>query len=352
MAPQERRALQRTDNVDRALGPRGVPEWRRLADRVAVRQRSEVPHRRLHDEHALQERTGRVEVEADSVPSDLSGEGDMTRIHRFMLSGLALLTATTSASVSAQATAGPPPPQMVELTGSWAMVNDEERLVRIDPGPELGNFTGFPLNAAGKQKASTWNATIQAIPEHQSRAHAGSYSMRGPNPNPHIGEIIDPISRRLIAYTLTGLFENANRTIWLDGRPHPSDSAERLWTGFSTGEWENGMLHVTTTHFKPMFIQRNGVPVSPYAVMHEYFIRHGDRMTLITQIDDPVYLEEPFVRTSTFRWNPGARETPITQVDVADEVPGLRQGDVPHYPLGSKHPEYADDNIFPDEATP
>ena len=42
---------------------------------------------------------------------------------------------------------------MVELTGSWTMVNDEERLIRIDPGPELGNFTGFPLNAAGRQKA-------------------------------------------------------------------------------------------------------------------------------------------------------------------------------------------------------
>ena len=39
--------------------------------------------------------------------------------------------------------------------------------------------------------------------------------------------------------------------------------------------------HVTTTHFKQMFIQRNGVPVSPYAVMHEYFIRHGDRMMLM-----------------------------------------------------------------------
>ena len=86
--------------------------------------------------------------------------------------------------------------------------------------------------------------------------------MRGPNPSPHIGEIIDPVTRRLIAYTLTGLFENANRTIWLDGRPHPSDFAEHLWTGFSTGEWENGMLHVTTTHFKQMFLQRNGVPVA------------------------------------------------------------------------------------------
>jgi len=270
----------------------------------------------------------------------------MRRIHLLTFACIAVVTASPIAQ--APPDAGPP---KVELVGSWTMVNDEERLIRIDPGPELGNFTGFPLNAAARQKALAWNSTIQAIPEHQSRPHAGSYSMRGPNPSPHIGEIIDPISRRLIAYTLTGLFENANRTIWLDGRPHPSDSAERLWTGFSTGEWENGMLHVTTTHFKQMFMQRNGIPVSPYAVMHEYFIRHGDRMMLISQIDDPVYLEEPMVRTSTFRMNPGARENAIAEVDVAEEVPGLRQGDVPHYPLGATHPEYADDNKLPFAAT-
>ena len=41
-------------------------------------------------------------------------------------------------------------------------------------------------------------------------------------------------------------------------------------------------------------------------------------MTLITQIDDPVYLEEPMIRTSTFRWNPNAREGGLPQVEVAD----------------------------------
>ena len=61
------------------------------------------------------------------------------------------------------------------------------------------------------------------------------------------------------------------------------------------------MLHVTTTHFKQMFQQRNGIAVSPYAVMHEYFIRHGDRMTLISQIEDPVYLETPMIVTAQFR---------------------------------------------------
>ena len=272
----------------------------------------------------------------------------MTRTHVLTLVRAAAIVVLNSAALYAQQA---PVPTSVELTGSWAMVNDEERLTRIDPGPELGNFTGFPLNAAGRQKALAWNSTIQAIPEHQSRAHAGAYSMRGPNPSPHIGEIIDPATRRLIAYTLTGLFENANRTIWLDGRPHPSDYAEPLWTGFSTGVWEKGMLHVTTTHFKPQFMQRNGVPVSPSAVMHEYFIRHGDKMMLITQINDPVYLEEPMIRTSTFRLNPNAREGAMAQVEVAEEVPDLVQGTVPHYPLGSRHPEYANDNKLPFEVT-
>jgi hypothetical protein len=273
----------------------------------------------------------------------------MTCFRALALAGVTIALGLTGVRVSAQG--GAPAQASVELTGSWQMTNDEERLVRIDPGPELGNFTGFPLNAAGKQKALAWNSTIQAVPEHQGRPHAGAYSMRGPNPSPHIGEIIDPATRRLLGYTLTGLFENANRTIWLDGRPHQSDYAEHLWTGFSTGVWENGMLHVTTTHFKPQFMQRNGVAVSPSAVMHEYFIRHGDRLMVITQIDDPVYLEEPMVRTSTWRWNPNAREGGLPQVEIADEVPSLRQGDVPHYPLGSRHPEYANDNKLPFEAT-
>jgi hypothetical protein len=234
---------------------------------------------------------------------------------------LAALALTWSASAQAPAPAVPP---MVDLAGSWTMSNEEELLTRVDPGPELGNFTGFPLNAAGRQKALTWNSTIQAVPEHQARPHGATYSMRGPGPNFHMGEIIDPVTRQLIAYTITGLFQNANRTIWLDGRSHPSEFAEHTWNGFSTGVWEDGTLRVTTTHLKQMFLQRNGIPASPYAVMTEVFIRHGDRLMMFSQVDDPIFLEE---------------------------LPGLRLGDVPHYPLGTRHPQYAIDNKLPLEAT-
>src|SRR4029453_15330695 len=140
----------------------------------------------------------------------------MQRVQPPALVRLAILVVLGASPLVAQAPPGGGQPQMVDRVGSGRVVNDEGGVVRIDPGPELGNFTGFPLNAAGKQKALAWNATIQAVPEHQSRPHSGTYWMRGPNPSPHIGEIIDPVTRKLVAYTLTGLFENANRTIWLD----------------------------------------------------------------------------------------------------------------------------------------
>ena len=100
-----------------------------------------------------------------------------------------------------------------------------------------------------------------------------------------------------------------------------------------------------------VFIQRNGVPVSPYAVMHEYFMRHGDRLVLITQILDPVYLEEPFIRTSHWTRNSNITLDQRFIFEVVDEVAAHPPGYVPHYPLGARHMEYADENKLPLEAT-
>ena len=57
------------------------------------------------------------------------------------------------------------------------------------------------------------------------------------------------------------------------------------------------------------------------------------------------------VRSSTWRWNPGQREGAIGQVEIAEELPDIKLGDVPHYPLGTRHPEYADANGLPFDAT-
>ena len=127
------------------------------------------------------------------------------------------------------------------------------------------------------------------------------------------------------------------------GGPHPSPNAEYLWEGFSTGKVNGNRLTITTTHMKYGVIQRNGVPASTRATMTEHFIRHGDRLTLMTIVDDPVYLEEPFVRTS--HW---VRSSNITVdqrwlFEVVDEVAGRSIGYVPHYPWGTKQDGYREE---------
>ena len=64
--------------------------------------------------------------------------------------------------------------------------------------------------------------------------------------------------------------------------------------------------------------------------MTERFIRHGNYLTVVTIVDDPIYLEEPFIRTTNWVLNPD-QEVRRTQFDVVDEVAVRRRGEVPHY---------------------
>jgi glyoxylase-like metal-dependent hydrolase (beta-lactamase superfamily II) len=244
-----------------------------------------------------------------------------------------------------------PAAAQVDLAGEWAAVSAFEDQPHRVPGPELGDYTGLPINDAARLKARTWDASVLSQPERQAQPHPATYSMRGPGPNFRMNKIVNPRTFALIGYTLTGLFGNADRTIWLDGRPHPSELAEHTWSGFSTGVFEGSALRVTTTHIKAGTIQRNGVPTSPYATMTEFFIRHGDTMLVATIVEDPIYLEEPFVRTSNFVWAPNQVQARPSPFEIVDEVVTEPHGFVPSYPLGTLHEEYAKAHGLPFEAT-
>jgi glyoxylase-like metal-dependent hydrolase (beta-lactamase superfamily II) len=122
--------------------------------------------------------------------------------------------------------------------------------------------------------------------------------------------------------------------LWLDGRSHPPAHAAHTWAGFSTARWDGDALTVFTTHLKAGWLQRNGVAHSDQATMTERFIRHGNVLTVVSIVDDPIYLEEPFIRTTNWVLNPGM-EIRRTQFDVVDEVAGRPKGEVPHYLPGS-----------------
>ena len=161
--------------------------------------------------------------------------------------------------------------------------------------------------------------------------------MRGPGPNVRIAKFMDANDAASSSATrLDGVYGRNDRTIWMDGRPHPPDYAEYTWDGFSTGRCERGMLVVTTTHMKYGYHRRNGVPASVKSKMTEYFIRHGTELTIMQFTEDPVYLEEILARTTDFQLNPGQNVgAPGFGFEIADEIATWPKGYVPA--LAARH---------------
>ena len=217
-------------------------------------------------------------------------------------------------------------------------------------GPEIGDYTGLPVNDAARLRADSWTASKWTVPERQCEPHPADYGPRGPA-NLRIESEVDPISQDVTAWHVTVMWQLQHRTIYMDGRPHPPAHAPHSWQGFSTGAWEDGMLKVTTTHLKEGWVRRNGLPRSDKATLTEYFIRNDDYLTLVTVVDDPVYLTEPLVRTSDWVLDPGVQLSPFSCIPTIEiERP---RGAVPHYLPGTNPylAEYSEAHGLPFEAS-
>src|SRR5262245_13160452 len=206
----------------------------------------------------------------------------------------ALLTLATAAPAFAQ----------IDFSGEWAPLYHEDAPER-GPGPELGDYLEMPINDAARLRADSWDADrISVVQEYQCRPHAADYALRGLG-NIRIWREIDTATQRLIAFHMHFLAWDSERTVWMDGRPHPGDYAPHTWQGFSTGVWEGNMLTITTTHLKANYLRRNGLPRSEKAILTEHWTRHADWLTIVSVIEDPVFLTEPLVRSDTGIWIPG-----------------------------------------------
>ena len=243
-----------------------------------------------------------------------------------------------------------PAAAQLDLTGEWAPIYHENGPERL-PGPELGDYTELPLNEAGRLAADSWDADrISVVQEYQCRPHGSDYALRGLG-NQRVTRDIDPATQRTIAFRTHMLAWDSDRVIWMDGRAHPPEYAPHSWQGFSTGVWEGNTLTVTTTHLKTNYIRRNGVPRSDKAVVTEHWSRHGTYLTVVTVINDPVYLTEPLVRSDNWSLDPG-QHIGIFGCEYAPELPKAA-GAVPHHLIDTNpylH-EFADWYGLPYEAT-
>jgi hypothetical protein len=219
---------------------------------------------------------------------------------------------------------------LADFTGQWVSVITEDWRFRMIT-PAAGDYASVPLSPEGRKVADSWSPAKDEAAGEQCRAYGAAGVMREPTRI----RISWPDDETLKVETDTGT--QTRMFYFKDPKTQGGD-----WQGLSQASWilgpargpvpgggneggENrrqaagpGTLKVVTTKMKAGYLRKNGVPYSDKTVLTEYYDRimepNGDSWLVVeTIVDDPVYLNQPFLTSTHFRkqndqsgWNPTA----------------------------------------------
>ena len=245
-------------------------------------------------------------------------------MRRFGIRGFLLLVLTLLVCAPAYS--------QLSIIGEWAGRYHEDQGDRV-PGDVNGDFTGVPINEAGRRYAESWDVRRVNLLEHQCQPYNLAHIYRGPLQF-RIWEEKHPATQEIIAYKVFIGTYMQSRTIWMDGRPHPPAHAPHTFMGFSTGKWNGDILTVRTTHIKKEFYRRSGIPSSDLTTVVEHYIRHGNLLSHVMIITDPIYLSEPYVNSQEFGLMDRGNQNWLYNCEYKMEVP-MDQTKVPHFLPGA-----------------
>jgi len=268
------------------------------------------------------------------------------------ISAMLMIVAWLSLAPVAQrssAPTAPPTPRAaapIDLTGTWVSIVSEDWRWRMVTPPK-GDTASVPVNAEGAKAAAAWDLAVDNTAGNQCRAFG-------------VGGLTRQPGRVRISWqddaTLKVEFDAGSQTRFLNFDRTKQASGPRSWQGFSAARWEGprftargggppppgqagadrlavpggggaglrggpppreadainrgGDLRVDTTNFLAGYLRKNGVPYSESATITEYIHRlpthpNGDNwLHVITIVDDPKYLYEPFTTSTSFRLEP------------------------------------------------
>jgi hypothetical protein len=194
----------------------------------------------------------------------------------------------------------------IDLTGYWVSVVTEDWPWRMVT-PSKGDASSVPLNDEGRRVTNAWDPAKDEATGSACKSYGAAHIMRVPG-RLHVTWESDDV---LKIDTDAG---QQTRLLRFGGSPPPAGDVQ--WQGESTATWERGTLKVVTRRMKAGYLRKNGVPYSENAVMTEYFDAHtesnGAWFTVTTIVEDPKYLQQPFVTSSDFRKEPdGAKWHPV-----------------------------------------
>ena len=227
---------------------------------------------------------------------------------------IALLVVLSATRASAQ----------FEFAGSWAPIGTED--VQNDSVPV--DYLGLALTDEARTRALSYEESQKSMIERQCTGWGAAYLVLGPF-GLRVSTQIDPVTSRIVSYTIAPWEDWNGMVIWMDDRPRPSEHALHTQAGFTLGRWDGGALVARTTHVKAGFIRKTGVPLTDQATIDWRFYRHGDILTVLLVATDPVYLVEPEIVSKSFRMS--ARPLDYRSACVTG-YEGHEPGDaVPHY---------------------
>jgi hypothetical protein len=183
------------------------------------------------------------------------------------------------------------------------------------------------LNPEGRKLANAWDSAKDEASGEQCKAYGAVGLMRMPT-RLHIAWQDDN--------TLRIDADSGTQTRWFHFHGSPlginkTEAGDAQWQGTSNAQWEfvrtkipphvpgpirGGSLKVITTHMRPGYLRKNGVPYSATAVLTEYFDvttePNGWQSILLTTIvEDQQYLTQTILLNTNFRkladasgWNP------------------------------------------------
>ncbi len=203
-----------------------------------------------------------------------------------------------------------------DLTGYWVSVVTEDWRWRMVV-PIKGDFASVPLNPQGRNAANSWDPSKDKSAEDECKAYGAASIMRVPGRL----HIYWQDGNTLRIDTDSGM---QTRLLHFTGAPPTPGTLELQ--GYSAASWDGvppmrgrgqsepnadpdakkGYLRVITTHMRPGYLRRNGIPYGANATLEEFLDRfsepNGDNWLVATIVlTDPEYLTQPYVTHATFK---------------------------------------------------
>ena len=243
---------------------------------------------------------------------------------------LLLLLVGTVASQPQSASVAPSPASakaraVTDMTGYWVSLVDEDWVWRMMT-PAKGDYTSVPLNAEGRRVTDSWDPAKDEADGNACKAYGAGGIMRIPE-RLHITWLDDNTLEMDIDAGMQKRLFHFDGSKWTGGEPQLQGDSVAKWekqiqrrsNGSPFGGPEpgkGGNLHVITTHMRPGYIEKNGIPYSGNAVLNEHFrvidVNGSPTYLILTSvIEDPTYLTDSFELSSQFKKEPdGAKWDP------------------------------------------